>query len=261
MVRLVEEMHVIGGDVAQAILLRPFDHLAGALALRLGVMVLDFEEEIFRPVDVEEVPQALLRLVFAIGEQQFVAVDGIGRPLAGEAQSTVVPPSAKPAACRRGRLLASIDGRRPPATGLVLGRDLGATDPTATVQGTFDAPPNQVDYAFGTNDHDLVALPNGDVLYLTGAFTRRPLTPKPAWFDVAYRGSFGPGARTSLMVWRSTDCGATFHFVSEFDPAQAGDGSCALPQHPRKTTPPGSPERPLSRRSWIRPSAPFTNEP
>lgn len=177
--------------------------------------------------------------------QQFVAVDGIGRPLAGEAQSTVVPPSAKPAACRRGRLLASIDGRRPPATGLVLGRDLGATDPTATVQGTFDAPPNQVDYAFGTNDHDLVALPNGDVLYLTGAFTRRPLTPKPAWFDVAYRGSFGPGARTSLMVWRSTDCGATFHFVSEFDPAQAGDGSCALPQHPRKTTPPGSPERPV----------------
>jgi hypothetical protein len=167
---------------------------------------------------------------------------------AGEAQSTVVPPGVKPAACPQGRVLVSIDLRRPPTQGLVVGRNLDnfdATGPAADVEATFDLPLNPNDYAYGTNDHDLVALPDGDVLYLTGAFTRRPLTPKPAWFDVAYRGAFGPGARSNLMVWRSTDCGSSFHFVSEFDPAQVGDGSCALPQFPRTPTPPGSEQRPI----------------
>jgi hypothetical protein len=32
-------------------------------------------------------------------------------------------------------------------------------------------------YSFGTNDHDLLTLSNGDVLYITGAFTRMPLAP------------------------------------------------------------------------------------
>jgi hypothetical protein len=184
------------------------------------------------------------------GVQQMLHVGDMQRfnAAAGEAQSTVVPPGVKPAACPQGRLLVSIDLRRPPTQGLVLGRNLDnfdTADPVTDVAATFDLPPNPNDYAYGTNDHDLLALPNGDVLYLTGAFSRRPLTPKPAWFDVAYRGQFGPGARSNLMVWRSTDCGSSFRFVSEFDPAQVGDRSCALPQFPRTTTPPGSEQRPV----------------
>ena len=103
-------------------------------------------------------------------------------------------------------------GRRPPASSWAAtwdDRSGGDGSP-----GKFDLPPNPGDYAYGTNDHDLVALPNGDVLYLTGAWTRRPLAPKPAWFDVAYRKSFGPGARGNLMVWRSTDRGQNFSYVS-----------------------------------------------
>ncbi len=162
---------------------------------------------------------------------------------AGEAQSTIVPPSIK-AACPSGRFLVSDDQRRPPDTGLVEGRDLN--DPNApVVNATFDPPADAQNYTFLTNDHDLVSLSNGDVLYLTGAGSKAPLSPKPAWFDVTYRNSFGPGARSVLLTWRSTDCGRTFQYVSEFDPARVSDGSCALPQFPRLTTPPGSADRPV----------------
>lgn len=161
---------------------------------------------------------------------------------AGEAQSTVVPPN-KNNACQAGRFLVSIDLLRPPAQGLVVGRDLGDTSGTL-IEASFDSVPNATNYAFGTNDHDLVVLNNGDVLYATGAFSRMPLTPKPAWFDVTYRGAFGPGARSVVLVWRSTDCGRSFKYLSEFDPAQAGGGFCAMPQFPRLTTAPGSPAKP-----------------
>jgi hypothetical protein len=174
---------------------------------------------------------------------------------AGEAQSTVIAPGRN-TQCPQGRVLVSVDLRRPPDKGLVLGRDIGnASD--APIEATFDAPPDSRDYRFGTNDHDLVSLENGDVLYVTGAFSRATLYPKPAWFDVSYRGDFGPGARSNVMVWRSTDCGRTFHYLSEFDPARVEDGSCALPQHQRDangniapplTAPPGS--RPILFTTW-----------
>ena len=162
---------------------------------------------------------------------------------AGEAQSTIVPPAANPA-CPTGRFLVSDDLRSPPTTGLVTGRDLN--DPSAPViAATFDAPADAPHHYSVTNDHDLVSLGNGDVLYLTGAASWAPLVPKPDWFDVTYRGAYGPGARSVLLTWRSTDCGKSFQYLSEFDPARVGDGSCALPQFPRLTTAPGSDAKPV----------------
>jgi hypothetical protein len=60
---------------------------------------------------------------------------------------------------------------------------------------------------FGTNDHNLVSLANGDLIFSTGAFSKKHVDPfpKPGWFDYTYRGEFGPGARTVLLTWRSTD--------------------------------------------------------
>ena len=147
---------------------------------------------------------------------------------AGEAQSTVIAPKLKQQ-CPSGRFLVSRDGLRPPSTGLVVSRDLDK--PTMTpIQATFDAVPNAQDYSFGTNDHDLITLSNGDVLYITGAFSKRLLTPKPLWFDNTFRGTFGPGARSVILTWRSTDGGQTFQYLSEFDPATVENGLGAYPQ-------------------------------
>jgi hypothetical protein len=73
----VEEMHVVGGDGFEAVLFAPLDHLPGALALLASIVVLDFEVEILGAEDVAELLQALLRLVLAVGEEEFVdlAVD------------------------------------------------------------------------------------------------------------------------------------------------------------------------------------------
>lgn len=153
---------------------------------------------------------------------------------AGEAQSTVVAPKTN-SQCPGGRFLVTSDLLRPPTSGLVTGRNLD--DPHgADIVATFDEPPGQhapatgpvPRYEFGTNDHDLIALRNGNVLYLTGAFTRMPIT--TTWAADTFRGAFGPGARSNLMVWRSTDCGQSFHFIGEMDPISMEDGSCALPQ-------------------------------
>src|ERR1700704_5615202 len=86
-------------------------------------------------------------------------------------------------------------------------------------------------YLFGTNDHDLLTLSNGDVLYITGAFSRmgrvglngvmpqggdgEGVTAKnPPWFADTYRDicitknaagtctesyPFGPGARSVVL--------------------------------------------------------------
>ena len=149
----------------------------------------------------------------------------------GEAQSTVVPPGRN-SQCPKGRILIS-DDWTPPANdgssvpGVVHWRDLAGG---AEGVSTHDAIPNGGDYLFLTADHDIVALPNGDIIYETGAGSKRPLTPKPAWFDVTYRGNFGPGTRTTVVVWRSTDCGKNFKFVSEIDSAAAGHEDCAYPQ-------------------------------
>ncbi len=194
-------------------------------------------------------------------EIQFLGIPVVGRDVrrpvvsGGESQSCVPRPGASPAS-PDGRFLVTDDGKRPPLFGSAPGpefsQSLDATD-DAMLQATFDAPPNGADYRFGTNDHDLLALNDGSILYVTGAFTKRPLSPKPAWFDVTYRGDFGPGARSNVMAWRSTDAGKTFQYVGEMDPAQVGDGSYAYPQWPRDadgkavalTTPPGSPQKPV----------------
>lgn len=206
-------------------------------------------------------------------QQVFVADTATLNIGAGEAQSTVVAPGKKPQ-CQQGRFLVTNDGARPPQ-GVVFGRNLdnpngpviGSTFDTGKLAGFNANDPTKSKYSFGTNDHDLLTLSNGDVLYLTGAFSRvslgNPLSAigmqndgeqiavkkNPAWFDDTFRdgvcakfaadGScaetfpFGPGARSVLLVWRSTDCGETFQYVSQMDPARVGDGSCALPQFRR----------------------------
>jgi hypothetical protein len=165
---------------------------------------------------------------------QTITFNGVLPP--GEAQSTVVPPG-KNQRCSGGRFLVSNDQVRPDAinltNGIVVGRDLSgrARDPfPAVIKARFDQPPNAPDYLFSTNDHDLVSLSTGEVLYLTGAFSKRRLTPSPPWFDVTYRDGFGPGARSVVLVWLSGDCGETFKYIAEFDPAQMEDGQCAMPQ-------------------------------
>jgi len=151
---------------------------------------------------------------------------------AGEVQSTVVPSGKKPTACKAGRFLATVDLLRPPSTGLVKGRDLDNLSGPG-IDATFDNVPNAADYSFVTNDHDLVTLSNGDVLYITGAASKRPIASNPPWFDNTFRGSFGPGARSVVLVWKSTDCGSSFQFFSEMDPAVMADGLCAFPQFRR----------------------------
>ncbi len=180
---------------------------------------------------------------------------------AGEAQSTVVPPGHPK--CQEGRFLVTNDRARPPS-GVVMGRKLDDTTNSNPISSTFDmgllaanydlSDLTNAKYWFGTNDHDLLTLPNGDVLYITGAFTRMPLTspgarPLPIWmnslFKDTYRAGvcaafdafgnctktfdFGPNARSNVLVWKSTDCGENFSFVAEMDPVKFG-ATCALPQ-------------------------------
>lgn len=187
---------------------------------------------------------------------------------AGEAQSTVVPPGHQK--CPNGRFLVTNDRARPPS-GVVSGRDLdqmtgtpiASTFTLGTLASNFDANMEKSKYFFGTNDHDLVTLPNGDVLYLTGAFSRMPLGsnggingPGGRPFPVNVQGlfadtnrnicqqwdaagncvkqyPFGPNVRSVMLVFRSKDCGVNFDFVSEMDPLRFSGGTCALPQFRR----------------------------
>jgi hypothetical protein len=162
---------------------------------------------------------------------------------AGETQSTVVAPTLKPQQCPQGRFLVTNDLVRPPKVGTMLGRDLSFPG-TPDLKPTFDPVPDPTNYLFGTNDHDIVSLSNGDVLLIWGVHSKAPLNPKPAWFDYTYKGAFGPGTRRGMMVWRSTDCGQTFQYLSQIDTAAVGDGSCAMPQPAGPTVPPGTPTQP-----------------
>src|SRR5262249_2434966 len=130
----------------------------------------------------------------------------------GETQSTVVPPKLK-AQCPSGRFFVTNDNKRPPGPDTGIGRDL-TTGATTDIHPTFDPPPDPTDLTWGTNDHDIVTLANGDVLLIWGVHSKKPLSPKPGWFDHTYHGSFGPGVRRGMMVWRSTDCGQTFQYRS-----------------------------------------------
>ncbi len=209
----------------------------------------------------------------ANAQQVFVADTATLNLGAGEAQSTVVAPGKK-TQCQQGRFLVTNDGDRPPG-GVVWGRNLdnangpvvGSVFEMGSLGANYSNDLIKTRYVFGTNDHDLVTLSNGDVLYITGAFSRisnenplhavplvngdgGPVQPgkNPSWFDDTFRDictnkdeagnciknyPFGPGARSVVMVWRSTDCGEHFKYVSQWDPMHAGDGSCAFPQFRR----------------------------
>ena len=177
---------------------------------------------------------------------------------AGEAQSTVVPPNKK-SQCQQGRILISNDQRHPPDS-VVFGNNLDQQGgpiihskfDMGLINGHFEKELTKTKYLLsGTSDHDLVTLSNGDVLYITGAFSSMPVWPPvthtkaPGWFADTFRcteqedrtclpnKAFGPGARSVLLVFRSTDCGETFTCVSEMDPARELGGSCAFPQFRR----------------------------
>lgn len=165
---------------------------------------------------------------------------------AAETQSVVLPPWTK--GCSDGRILTSVDKVRPNGNAApVVSRSLKYANTGAspqeqagieTASAVFTGEPfgGFTDYLFATNDHDLIRGPGGDVFYLMGAFSKVvPTTGKPAWFNSTRRpmttgAAWGPGARSVVLVWRSTDCGQSFFFESQLDPAEIGDGSCANPQ-------------------------------
>lgn len=152
----------------------------------------------------------------------------------GEVQSVVIPPGLK-TECPAGRVLITNDilshnYENRLGDGLVMGRNLNDLD-GAQVNATFPTlPPNPTDYAFYAFDHDLISFRNGDVILIGQVLSKVPLAVKPWWFDDTYRWPFGPGARTVIMAFRSTDCGQTFHYLGQMDPAAIEDGSCAYPQ-------------------------------
>ena len=162
-----------------------------------------------------------------------------GSPFAtGEIQSTVVGANLK-TQCPAGRFLISMDGMRPFQPGTVVGRDLNYPS-SPDILSTFDTDPDAAHEYPGTNDDDIIALPNGDVLLIWGMHIDAPLSPQPAWFNLTYaaNGNFGPGARRGTVVYRSTDCGNSFHYVSRIDPATVGDGLCGNPQPAGMSAPP-----------------------
>lgn len=163
---------------------------------------------------------------------------------AGESQSTVVPPGLKPQ-CPKGRFLVTNDRIRPPREGTVFGRDLNNLDGPNILPAIGQAIVDDLsDRRFGTNDHDIVSLSNGDVLLIWGVHSKAPLNPKPAWFDFTYSNDWGPGVRRGVMVWRSTDCAQSFQYVGEIDSAKIGDGSCAMPQPANDQVPVGNGTQP-----------------
>jgi hypothetical protein len=147
----------------------------------------------------------------------------------GEIASAVVPPGKK-VKCMGGRVLIANDWVRPGTgtrTGIVTGINLDGSGTVTT--STHDAPPNATKYSYGSNDHNLVSLPEGDVIYQAAAFSKE--TSSVAWFSFVFRGNFGPGARSVQLTWRSEDCGETFTFVKKADPLTFSDGGlCANPQ-------------------------------
>jgi hypothetical protein len=153
----------------------------------------------------------------------------------GEVQSTVVPPGVHDD-CQGGRIIISSDANIA-RTGSIRYRDLH--DPAAPLlEATIAEAPGASDesvFKYGSADHDIVTRPNGDVLLIVAAFSKAPVSTKPAWFDQTYRWGFGPGARSVMMTWRSTNCGKTFEYAPEllYDSAVEAGGWCGTPQFPR----------------------------
>ena len=181
----------------------------------------------------------------------------------GESRSTVVG-AGKKSQCPNGRIFITDEGRHPPlkpdviagSQGIVHWRNLaGTTMPVGASAGQslFSAPP-QVKvpssgivrerlWFFGSSDHNLLTLPNGDLIYQSQTFTREPLEPRPDWFARTFRNRqppaepFGPGARTTLAIWRSVDCGQTFQYLTEINSYGKGYEECGNPQPARPATP------------------------
>ncbi|HEX5760430.1 MAG TPA: hypothetical protein VF121_14675 [Thermoanaerobaculia bacterium] len=200
---------------------------------------------------------------FADGYTATVAPDSrVFRFSGGESQSAVVPPGTK-SQCPKGRVLVSDDWAPPPLSPAAAAdpnrrpsvRWRNIAPPTLLGQaGTakFFAPP-QVAGGLGTPgnlrdrlwmvpgaDHQLVALPNGDLVYQMQTASREPISSE--WFAFTSRNlrkdpeadgtmpQFGPGARTTLATWISTDCGKTFRYATEIDSFGEGYEECANPQ-------------------------------
>lgn len=177
-----------------------------------------------------------------------VAPSSVAVPMvkAGEISLAVVPPGKK-RHCLGGRVLIAND-EHGPAWGpdrrlddIVSGIDLATG---ATTSSLFNEPPSPLDYQHNwSSDKNMVALPNGDVIYQAPSFSKRPITASGAdssWFDSTFhydgntqQPDFGPGARSVLTIWRSRNCGATFEYEGEADPVAFGNnGECAYPQPP-----------------------------
>jgi hypothetical protein len=168
-----------------------------------------------------------------------LAVDDASQSMAfasafpGEAQSTIVPPGKK-SQCSAGRVLVTNDIRRPPDGGSVVFRDLNNSSNTTFSNTSFDSIPLPTGmFRFGTNDHDIITMPNGNVILIWGIHFATTLNPKPGWFDITTGANLGTGVRRGVMVWRSQDCGQSFQYVGQVDPATTADGSCAFPQYRR----------------------------
>lgn len=230
--------------------------LVGALALWCGLAVLPYAGGLQRahaqvvpqranPTDpsMQEIP--VLDGVYVI-KNSSVGVN------AGEVQSTVIPPGLK-SNCPNGRLLISNDNRRDPGQILLVDANSLYATPKSAGFEALSIPDTRI----LSNDHDLVTLNNGDVLYIRMGQTKKALSPRPIWFDSAYKivagqEPWGPGARSAMLIWRSTDGGENFKFrsmidlgVVDDDWGAANDGSGGLPQGGPVTTSPGTPQKPI----------------
>jgi hypothetical protein len=171
---------------------------------------------------------------------------------AGEVQSTVIPPGLK-SACPNGRLLISNDNSKNPGQIQLVDANSLYETPKSASFGALPIPDTRI----LSNDHDLVTLNNGDVLYIRMGQTKKALSPKPIWFDSAYKlkegeEPWGPGARSAMLIWRSIDGGENFKFrsmidlgVVDDDWGSPNDGSGGLPQGDPVTTSPGTPQKPI----------------
>jgi hypothetical protein len=179
----------------------------------------------------------------------------------GESQSAVVAPGKK-AQCPNGRIFVSDEHRHPPVaiasinpvsdtTDVVHWRNLpgpkkiipgegvslffspGATvnkGPLSNTGQPQQAPSSGHLKSWGW-DHQLVSLPNGDLIYQRAMLSKAPINTRPDWWDFSFRDGFGPGARSTLATWRSTDCGETFEYISEINSYGSKYEECANPRN------------------------------
>jgi hypothetical protein len=208
-----------------------------------------------------------------------VAPMGTIQQYAGESQSVVIPPNAN-ASCPNGRILidndytilGAVESGMQGGT-IVFGHDFDTSSPQ-TYPATFDPPwpndPQKAPHRFhAQQDHQYVLLPGGKVLLVDVGQNDDPKhtvypTGGPDWGPYAFK--MGPDGypvhkndHTIMYVWRSDDCGQSFHWINEIDPgndlniepgvriptaqsqlggpkreivgpATPGDGSCAMPQ-------------------------------